>query len=336
MNARSALALLALFLHAGCQDERDAGTTTETENAVAVRAIRIDSAVAAADLPSFAPFVATLRFDESSFDFAQSADSGLDLDVRTPDSVPIPFEIVHWDRAARRGRLHVRIAGKGTLPGAQVLLFWRLPRAHRSDPAATWAGITDSQKLLSTSALVDDFESGSTLHNRLPYASFWFVGGSIPTSGLADAGSGRDGNAFRLNCNAGQCDTGRVLLAATLLANSPRCFRSLDSVVFWARGKGRVRLAFEGVDSAQMQLIVRGRLDSLQPRRAWCARPLDTAWKRIAIRPSEFDAADGRDGNVGWSALRDSVNYVTFLIEGGSELWLDDIRLHGVAPGDLR
>lgn len=335
MNPRM-LAVLTALAMAGCQEERSAGTTTETENAVSARAMRVDSLVSAPDRPAWAPFVATLRFDAGNFGFDQSGDSGLDLDVRGPDSLPIPFETVFWDRAARRGRLNVRVAGDELLPGARLLLFWRLPAARRSDRAATWAGIPDSQKLSSTTSLVDDFEGGSLLRNRLPYASFWFTGGSMSQSGLAASGSGRGGNAYHLACNPGQCDTGRVLLAATLLASSPRCFRSLDSVVFWARGSGKVRMAFEGVDSAQMQLIIRGRLDSLQPRRAWCARPLDTAWKRIALRPSDFDPADGKGGNVGWTALRDSVNYITFLIEGGSELWLDDIRLHGVAPGDLR
>lgn len=335
MNPRM-LAVLTALAMAGCQEERSAGTTTETENAVSARAMRVDSLVSAPDRPAWAPFVATLRFDAGNFGFDQSGDSGLDLDVRGPDSLPIPFETVFWDRAARRGRLRVRIEGSLLLPGGRISLWWNLPRRRRSDPAGTWAGIPDSQKLTSTSALVDDFEGGSLLRNRLPYASFWFVGGSLSASGLAQAGAGRDGSAFHLVCSPGQCDTGRALLAATLLANSPRCFRSLDSVVFWARGSGKVRVAFEEVDSAQMQLILRGRLDSLRPRRAWGERSLDADWKRIAIRPSDLDAADGRDGNVGWAAVRDSVNYVTFLVEGGSELWLDDVRLHGVVPGDLR
>jgi len=34
--------------------------------------------------------------------------------------------------------------------------------------------------------------------------------------------------------------------------------------------------------------------------------------------------------------VRDSVNYVTFLVQGGSQLWLDDIRIHGIDRDDLR
>lgn len=336
MNAVRLTACIALLLLPACQEERSTGTTTETENAVAARTIAVDSVVHSADRPWHRPFVATLRFDAANFDFTQSADSGLDLDVRTVDGASVPFETVFWDSAAARGRLHVRISGALLLPGARFSLCWRLPKSHRSDSAATWAGISDSQKLAANSSLVDDFEGGSLLRNRLPDSSFWYVGGSLAASGLSAAGSGRSGTAIHLACNAGQCDAGRPILAATLLAASPRCFRSLDSLVLWVRGSGSVWISFEVLDSAQLELVRRGHIDSLKQRRAWGARTLDNTWQRISLRPADLDPADGVDGNEGWMAVRDSINYLTFLIEGGTDLWLDDIRFHGIAPDDLR
>jgi hypothetical protein len=110
----------------------------------------------------------------------------------------------------------------------------------------------------------------------------------------------------------------------------------MDSIVFQARGSGRVRLSLEHLDSSQIQLVYQGRLGELHPSRTWTSRTLYAGWSRIALRPADFDAADGLSGNVGWSGVRDSINYLTFFIEGGSEMWLDDIRFHGIVRGDLR
>lgn len=329
------LAILPCLLLA-CFDDRSAGTSTETENAVAARSILVDSVLEPWERTFSAPTVATLRLDSANFDFSRSRDSGLDLAVLGLDSAPIPFEVVYWDRVASRGRIQVRIDGPRLLPWARFLLLWNLSPAHRSDSAAVWSGIPDSQKLSLNSALVDDFEGGSTLHNRLPDTSFWFLGGNIASSGLAAAGSGRNGTSLHLTCSAGQCDSGRSILAATLLASTPRSFRSMDSIVLWARGSGRIWVALEHLDSLQLQLVQKGRIDSLQPLRTWASRPLDTAWRSFRIAPSDFDPGDGRSGNVGWSGVRDSINYLTILIQGGTEMWLDDIRIHGINRGDLR
>lgn len=330
------LSLLLFLLLPGCDREVSGGTSTETENSATARVIRVDSVLDSSERRQCNPAVATLRFDGSNFDFSRSTDSGLDLAVVGMDSSPVPFEVPFWDSASGQGRIHVRIAKDFLLPGARFMLRWGLARERRSDSAAVWADVSAIQKLASTSVLVDDFEGGGILHNRLPDSSFWYVNGSVPASGLASADSGRGGNALHLVCSAGQCDTGRVLLAATLLAGSPRCVRSMDSIVFWARGSGRVRLSLEHLDSSQIQLVYQGRLGELNPSRTWTSRTLNAGWNRIALRPTDFDAADGLSGNVGWGAVRDSINYLTFLIEGGSEMWLDDIRFHGIVRGDLR
>jgi hypothetical protein len=337
VNRKAPLLVLAALLLQSClEGEVAGGTSTETENSVA-RSIAVDSVVEPYQWFTGAPTVATLRFDAGNFDFSGSADSGQDLAVRSADSTtPLPFEVVYWDRAARIGRLHVRLDGAQLHPGNRFLLFWKQPLARRSDSASVWHGIPDSQRLLLNSTLVDDFEGGSLLHSRLPDTSFWYLGGSLSASGLGPAGAGRSGNALHLACNAGQCDTGRILLTATLLASSPRSFRSMDSISLWARGTGRIWVTLEHLDSAQYALVQRGRIDSLTPERTWTSRALDTAWKPISIRPSDFDSADGRSGNLGWTAVRDSVNYLTFLIESGSEMWIDDVRFHGMVPADLR
>jgi hypothetical protein len=103
-----------------------------------------------------------------------------------------------------------------------------------------------------------------------------------------------------------------------------RSLRSLDSLVFWARGTGVVLPAFDNLDSGS-------------GGKAWTRIVLDsTAWTRVRIRPQDLDTADNVAGNVGWLSVRDRVGYLTFLVAGGHDLYLDDIRLYGIDRDDLK
>jgi len=329
------LALLVL-LFPGCQEQRSAGTSTETENAIVARSFPVDSLLPSPGAPSDVPVVATLRLDASRFDFSASRRDAADLDVVDLAGVRLPFEVVRWEPAASEGRLRVRIEPGTRGIGARVVVRAGLPPASRASGAAVWRGIDAAGREAWNSVLVDDFESGNLLHNRLPDSSFWFLGGALPGSGLSPADSGRSGSALHVVCNTGACSPDPVLLAATRLAPAFRDFRSLDSIELWARGSGRLWITLEALDSVQMGRMARGRLDSIQPRRAWAPRSLGASWIRLVVRPTDFEPGDGRFGNVGWSVLGDSLNYLTFLLDGGSELWVDHIRLHGIVADDLR
>ena len=320
----------------GCLDSRSAGTSTETENAVAARTFSVDSVLPPTCNGADHPVVATLRLDSGDFDYSKSRLDGKDLEVVRTDGRAIPFEIVYWDPVAAKGRLHVRIDPSLRNPGSRFELRSGLPAAIRSSETAVWEGIPPQQRLLWSSALVDDFESGNILHNRLPDSSFWYIGGYLPSSGLSAGVSGRVGNSLHLTCATGQCTNQRALLTATLLANTPRGFRSLDSIEVWARGTGKLWITLEELDSVQLARVQRGQIDSVQARRTWTSRQLTSSWQRFTVTPATFDPADGVSGNVGWDALRDSINYLTFLVENGSETWIDDVRLYGILPEDLR
>lgn len=327
------LALAPLF--AGCLEDRTVGTSTETENAIAARRFDVDSLMIDHPRPSKGPSVATLRLDATNFDFSGTDDSAHDLDVRTPEGRQIPFEVSFWDRNSSRGRLHVRIDSADAPAGSKLDLVWKLRPIGYASPAKVWSGIGDSLRLSLNSVLVDDFEGGSLLSSRLPVASFWYLGIS-GKSGLTSNVSGRSGSSLHLVGNGGQNDTAPILMGATLLAATPRVFRSMDSIELWARGSGKIWVSLESLDSAQLALVQRGRIDSLQPRRAWTSRTLGSEWSRLRIHPEDFDAPDGKGVNVGWNRVRDSVNYITFLIEGGTEMWIDDLRIHGIDGIDLR
>lgn len=328
--------LAAGWIFAGCTSNRSAGTSTETENAVVAISFSIDSALAGLAAPQGSPIVATLRLEAGRYDFSASREDGQDLEVVESDGTPVPFEIVSWDPRSAYGRLRVRIDPSLRGNWSRIVVRSGLTPVPRQSPRDVWKAISDSSRAAWTSIPVDDFESGNLLRNRLPDSSFWFLGGALPGSGIASAGLARSGLALRLVCGAGQCATQPSILAATQLSRKARSFRSLDSIELWIRGSGKVWVSMEHLDSVQMGRLSRGKIDSLEPRRAWSWRLADSAWRRITVRPSDFESADGRSGNVGWGALRDSLNYVSILLEGGSEVWIDDLRFHGILEADLR
>jgi hypothetical protein len=315
VKLNSAFIALNILLWAGCSGDHLAGGSSETENAVMARLLPVDSLLAAWNRPVGMATVAVLRLDSTALDFRLSDSLGLDLDVRRAKESPVPFELSHWDRRRRQGRLYVRIDSDLRQPGTAIQLWQQLPLAHRSDPAGVWAGIADSLRLNLTSVLVDDFESGSN-RVRLPDSSTWFLGSG---TGTVAAGGGRQGNALHMATTGSE----PIVLAAALLASTPRHLGTIDSIVFWARGSGRLRVAMEHA-LAGSQLV------------AWTARDLDTAWRRVSVRPASFDSAAVSSGGARWADVLDSATHLSFWLEGQGEAWVDDPRLFGIDRDDLR
>ncbi len=108
------------------------------------------------------------------------------------------------------------------------------------------------------------------------------------------------------------------------LGSAPRSLRTLDSLVFWTRGSGLLSVAFD-------------HLRNDTGYKAWTHMLLvDTGWTRVRVSPQDFAAADGVGHNIGWTAVRDSVTNLTFLVNGSGSLWIDDVRLYGINRDDLR
>jgi hypothetical protein len=335
-TAIRATAILLALAGTGCQEQRSTGTSTETENAIVARSFPVDSILPSVSGNEDGAVVATVRLDSSNYDFSATRADGRDLDVVDQSENPLSFDLLAWEPSLSRGRLRVRIDPWNREHGAKLLVRTGLPAANRSSSAAVWRGIPADLRIAWSSILVDDFEAGNLLHNRLPDSSFWYLGGAVMNSGLVAADNGRSGSALHVGCNTNQCTSERGLLAATQISRSFRSFRALDSLELWAKGTGRLWVTFESLDSVQMGRMARGRIDSILPRRAWTARNLTSSWTRIVVRPEDFDPADNQFGNVGWLALRDSINYLVFHLDSGTGMWIDDIRFHGIVKDDLR
>lgn len=309
---------LALWL-CNCSGDRFAGGSAETENAILARIFPVDSLLSPWNRPPGLPTVATLRLDSTHLPFQEMDAQGLDLDLRERDGARLPFEITHWDRSRAQGRVQIRVDTALRKKGSGIELWRGLSRIDRSNPLGLWPGIADSLRVNLISVLVDDFESG-TNRNRLLNNAAWFL---ATGSGTVAANGGRPGNALRLISS----DSVPVVLAAALLTATARPLGSIDSIVVWARGTGRLRIALEHATPGS-QLV------------AWAPHQVDSAWHRVRIRPAAFDSVATSLGGstpaaARWSEIMDSVTHLSFWLDGPGEVWVDDPRLFGIDRDDL-
>lgn len=320
----TALAIAPLHLLVGCGEPR-AGTSTQTENHFGMREMPIDS-ILPTDDTGRGTTVSTLRLDSANFDFSQADSNGGSLAVERLDGSPIPFRIVFWDRRSALGRLQVRIDSALRASRSSIVLRWNAPASNRSDSAAVWRNLSPRQFLSLSSVLVDDFEDGQN-GTLLPNQGSWLdsatAAAKFSNFGIFAAPAGHGGKALHFT-HAADSITGQYVLIKTPLAATPRCLRSLDSIVLWVRGSGVFTMAFEN-------------LSRPVPSKAWQNWTIDsTAWRKFVVSPKDLLPADNKFGNVGWAGVRDSITHITFFMTGNGEFWIDDIRLHGIVSGDLR
>lgn len=327
MIPRLCAVLLFVLVLGACAPERSAGNSVETESDIAARLLPVDSILPEWNHPADSLTVVTLRFDRTNFDFSMTSADGSNLRLERIDGSLLAFEIVYWDSAAAIGRLRVRLDAFLLERNKEIRLRWNDSSATSlPDPVRTWEGIGNSQKLALNSVLVDDFESGSDT-TLLPTRPLWetFADDSATILGFSfpDAGRGRSGKVVHLEYTS--VGTWYALVKTPVIRGTiePRSFRALDSIVLWARGSGKLIVAFDHLTNG------------VGPK-AWITKSLDTNWVRYAIRPQDLDTADGIGGNAGWNAVRDSVTHVTFIVNRGTDLWLDDVRLHGIDLDDVR
>ena len=325
MSRARFLLALPIVLATGCSEDRRAGNSSETENNIAARAISVDSVLPDWNRPHGVPTIATLKLDSTNFAFDEVDSTGTEVDVQTEAGIPIPFNKVFWDKAARRARLQVRLDTNLLDRRTRFLIRWKMDSKERSNPGAVWSGIPDSQRLALTSVLVDDFERG-TMQNLLPIPQVWYMGGSdlgrIASFTIGAAGANRSGNALGIEYSANAA-LGQYALMGTALGPGVYNLRSLDSIVFYARGSGTFHPSLD-------------RWTNGMGYKARVKVPIDSTWRRVRIRPKDFETSIDISGNIGWRYIRDSVTNLTFMVAGGSELWVDDVRFYGIDRGDLR
>lgn len=97
-------------------------------------------------------------------------------------------------------------------------------------------------------------------------------------------------------------------------------FSAIDSVVFYAKGDGNIRLSLENyINDTQ----------SLKAATEWM--PLSKNWKRISVNPAELCVGNAKTETcfTSWSGVKKVVKQLHIFSQDGSEFYIDDITLYG-------
>ena len=97
-------------------------------------------------------------------------------------------------------------------------------------------------------------------------------------------------------------------------------FAVIDSVVFYAKGNGSIKLSLENWISPTV---------NLKAATDWYA--LSSKWKRISVNPAELCVGSANEETcfTTWNAVKGGVKQFHIFVEGGSEFYVDDVTLYG-------
>lgn len=97
-------------------------------------------------------------------------------------------------------------------------------------------------------------------------------------------------------------------------------FSAIDSVVFYAKGDGNIRLSLENYINDSK---------SLKAATEWM--PLSKNWQRISVNPAELCVGNAKTETcfTSWSGVKEVVKQLHIFPQDGSEFYIDDITLYG-------
>ena len=116
------------------------------------------------------------------------------------------------------------------------------------------------------------------------------------------------------------------VLAGMTLRGEGWNLSSLDSISFYAKGSGQIRIALENWDKKSEDAGL-----SLKAASEW--KDLNAQkWTRYVVKFDDlcYTAQDVSYCYVAWNLLKDDVRQLTFFVRNGTEFYLDDIALYGV------
>ena len=99
---------------------------------------------------------------------------------------------------------------------------------------------------------------------------------------------------------------------------------SLDSISFYAKGSGEIRVSLENWDTISEVAGL-----SLKASSEW--KKLTSKWTRIVVKSEDlcYNSKDEKVCYTTWNSLKGDVRQLNFFVRNGTEFYLDDIVLHG-------
>ena len=187
---------------------------------------------------------------------------------------------------------------------------------------AEWNAFAEpnSTEFLSPVKVLQDFEDG---------ASGWYVntdslkkGTTITPAVYAKDGveydSIRKSNLFHAKYKLADDDYAWALVGTSFVHYMN--LAAIDSVVFYAKGDGNIRLSLENyIDPSK----------NLKAATEWIKLSKD--WTRISVNPAELCVGSATDEScfTTWSAIKGYVKQFHIFVQDGTEFYIDDVTLYG-------
>ena len=95
---------------------------------------------------------------------------------------------------------------------------------------------------------------------------------------------------------------------------------AIDSIVFYAKGDGNIRLSLENYIDPNK---------NLKAATDWI--PLSKTWSRISVNPAELCVGTATEEScfTTWSTIKGYVKQFHIFVQDGTEFYIDDVTLYG-------
>ena len=211
-----------------------------------------------------------------------------------------------------------------SLPAGDVQLFTY--SSHYAEAVADTlvtiiSGSTVSWKIATPSMLLESFEDPTLFRDW--YYVISDTGAKIDTTiaviDRLEFDSDRNSTVFHGTYSA---PIGSSVIFGLKMSDSVLDFTALDSIVFYAKGDGKLRVSLENWSGTP------GDPNNLK---AWTGDyTVSNTWQRLVIRPSDFLTAQEDLSTTGWESVRTKVKQFHIFALLGTEIYLDDIWFYGV------
>ncbi|PWJ68970.1 MULTISPECIES: hypothetical protein [unclassified Fibrobacter] len=201
--------------------------------------------------------------------------------------------------------------------------------ADSSEPFVEWSvkSPKEGAACLNPSRLLFDFEENSPLwymdvDTLYKGSTFKFVNGKVDAKHLlADhlmADESRESKVFSTKYELAKDPYAWALLGSKL--EELKNFTAIDSIEFFAKGNGNVRVALENWESYSK---------NAKAASEWMK--VDSVWTRMVVKPSNLcvNSSEKWACDEAWDGVKTQVRQLHFFFAAGSEISIDDVKIHG-------
>ncbi|MBR3073712.1 carboxypeptidase regulatory-like domain-containing protein [Fibrobacter sp.] len=288
------------------------------------RAYPLDSVISDWMKPIAESTVVFIRLDSANFDFSETMKNGNDIRITDQSGNRLDFKKAFWNDSLKQAELQIRINGTSNVES--VVMHWGKTAAFDASTNDVWTGLPDSLVTSLHSVKIIDFEK-QRLETAFDYANGpreWYfhpqdsnVTTTPSNKNVQEAfekSDERGGYVFHWKSTSKV--KGKWSMIGVRINQNPSSLESIDSIAFYAKGKGELGFAIEVLDEPT------GKTKYVDY--------LDSNWKRFSFTPSDFVEGDGEYGNMGWNFVKSRVTTITIWIVDDSEMWIDEVILYGV------